>query len=144
MVAFICNLYGLNSTRFFNSIINIFIFRFAYPETYYCYYHYFCYYFVLQLSHREFLILRYSSQASNNQQPRAKRMLSPYMSKTFLSILAALNITDCCTIPTFNLLPSVSIHPLKPLLMHSRAPTTTGTTSTYLSDQNLFSSLFKF
>ena len=45
-------------------------------------------------------------------------MLSPYMSKTFLSILAVPNKTDFCTIPAFNLIPSVSIHPLKPLLMH--------------------------
>ena len=71
-------------------------------------------------------------------------MLSSYMSKTFLSILAVPNKTDFCTIPTFNLIPSVSIHPLKPLLMHPRAPTTTGTTSTFFSDQSLFSSLFKF
>ena len=40
------------------------------------------------------------------------------MSKTFLSILAVPNKTDFCTIPTFNLIPSVSNHPLKPLLMH--------------------------
>ena len=74
----------------------------------------------------------------------AKRILSPYMSKTFLSILAVPNKTDFCTIPTFNLIPSVPIHPLKPLLMHPKAPITTGTTSTFFSDQNLFSSLFKF
>ena len=66
------------------------------------------------------------------------------MSKTFLSILAVPNKTDFCIIPTFSLIPSVSIHPLKPLLMHPRAPTTTGTTSTFFSDQSLFSSLFKF
>ena len=71
-------------------------------------------------------------------------MLSPYMSKTFLSIVVVPNKADFCTIPTFSLIPSVSIHPLKPLLMHPRAPTTTGTTSTFFSDQNLFSSLFKF
>ena len=71
----------------------------------------------------------------------AKRMLSPYMSKTFLSILAILNKTDFCTIPTFNLTPSVSTHPLKPLLMHPRAPATTGTTLTFFSDQNLSRSL---
>ena len=75
-----------------------------------------------------------------------KRVLSPYMSKTFLSILALPNKTDFCTIPTFNLVPSVSIHALKPLLMHPRAPTSAGTTSTFFSDQSLFSSLslFKF
>ena len=39
---------------------------------------------------------------------------------------------------------SVSIHPLKPLLMHPRALTTTGTTSIFFTDQNLFSSFFKF
>ena len=33
---------------------------------------------------------------------------------------------------------------LKPLLMHHRAPTTTGTTSTFFSNQSLFSSHFKF
>ena len=71
-------------------------------------------------------------------------MLSPYMSKTFLSILAVPNKTDFCTIPTFNLIPSVSIHPLKPLLMHPRAPTTTCTTSTFFSHQSLFGSLLKF
>ena len=71
-------------------------------------------------------------------------MLSPYMSKTFLSILAVPNKTDFCTISTFNLLPSVSIHQLKPLLMHPRAPITTGTTSTFFSYRSLFSSLFKF
>ena len=73
-----------------------------------------------------------------------KRVLSPYMSKTFLSILALPNKTDFCTIPTFNLVPSVSIHLLKLLLMHPRAPTTTSATSTFFSDQSLFSSLFKF
>ena len=52
-------------------------------------------------------------------------MLSPYMSKTFLSILSVPNKTDFCTIPTFNLIPSMSIHPLKPLVMHPKAPTTT-------------------
>ena len=66
------------------------------------------------------------------------------MSKTFLSILAFPNKTDFCTITTFNLIPSVPIHQLKPLLMHPRAPTTTDTTSTFFSDQSLFSSLFKF
>ena len=71
-------------------------------------------------------------------------MLSPYVSKTFLSILAAPNKTDFCTISTFNLIPSVSIHSLKPLLKHPRAPTSTDTTSTFFSDQSLFSSLFKF
>ena len=71
-------------------------------------------------------------------------MLSPYMSKTFLSILAVPNKTDFCTIPTFSLIPSVSIHPLKPLLMHPRAPTTTDTTSTFFSHQSLFGSLLKF
>ena len=35
------------------------------------------------------------------------------------------NNTDFCTIPIFSLIPSVSIHPLKPLLMHPRAPTNT-------------------
>ena len=53
------------------------------------------------------------------------------MSKTFLSILAVPNKTDFCTIPTFSLIPSVSIHPLKPLLMHPRAPISTVTTSTF-------------
>ena len=110
---------------------------------YYYYFHYY-YYVILQLSQRQFLMSRYSSWASYNQQPRDQRMLSPYMSKTFLSILAVPNKTDFCTIPTFNLIPSVSIHPLKPLLMHPRAPTTTGTTSTFFRDQSLFSSLFKF
>ena len=38
----------------------------------------------------------------------------------------------------------MSIYPLKPLLMHPRAPTTTGITSTLFSDQSLFSSQFKF
>ena len=66
------------------------------------------------------------------------------MCKKFLSILAFPNKTDFCTIPTFNLIQSVSIHPLKSLPMHSRAPTTSGTTSAFVSDQNLFSSLFKF
>ena len=50
-------------------------------------------------------------------------------------------VVRATTIPTFKLMPSVSIHPLKPLLMHSRAPTTTGTTSTFFRDQSLFSSL---
>ena len=50
--------------------------------------------------------------ASYNQQLRAKRMLSPYMSKTFLSILA---------VPTISLTPNVSIHPLKPLQMHPQS-----------------------
>ena len=87
---------------------------------------------------------RYSSWMSYNLQPRAKRMLSPYMSKIFLSILAVPNKTDFCTISTSSLIPSVSIHPLKPLLMHRRAPTTAGTTSTFFSDQSLFSIFFKF
>ena len=43
----------------------------------------------------------YSSWVSYNWQTRAKRMLSPYMSKTFLSILAVPNKTDFCIIPTF-------------------------------------------
>ena len=68
-------------------------------------------------------------------------MLSTYISKNFLSILAVPNKTDFCTIPTFNLIPSVSIHPLKPLLLDPRAP---ATASTFFSDQILFSSLFKF
>ena len=38
----------------------------------------------------------------------------------------------------------MSIHSLKPLLMHPRALTTTDTTSTFFSDQSLFWSLFKF
>ena len=71
-------------------------------------------------------------------------MLSPYLSKTFLSILAVPNKTDFCNIPTSSLIPSVSIYPLKPLLMHPRAAATTGTTSTFSSDQSLFSFLFKF
>ena len=50
-----------------------------------------------------------------------QQMLSPYISKTFLSILAVPNKTNFCTIPR--------LKPLKPLLMHPRAPTTTGTTS---------------
>ena len=113
---------------------------------YYYYYYYYLYYqyIVLQLSLRQFLMTRHFSRESYNQQPRANRMLSPYMFKTLLSILAAPNKTDFCTIRTFNLIPSVSIHPLKPLLMHPRAPTTIGTTSTFFSDQSLFSSLFKF
>ena len=45
-------------------------------------------------------------------------MFSPYMSKTFMIILAVPNKTDF--------------------------PTTTGTTSTFFNDQRLFSSLFKF
>ena len=64
--------------------------------------------------------------------------------KTFLNILAVSNKTDFCTIPTFTLIPSVSIHPLKPLLIHPRAPKTTSTTPNFFSDQSLFSSLFKF
>ena len=56
-------------------------------------------------------------------------MLSPNMSKTFLSILAVPNKNDFCAIPTFSLIPGVSIHPLNPLLMHPRAPTTTGITN---------------
>ena len=56
---------------------------------------------------------------------KGQRMLSPYMSKTFLSILAVPNKTDFCTIPTSSLIASVSIHSLKPLLMHPRAPATT-------------------
>ena len=48
-------------------------------------------------------------------------MFSPYMSKTFLSILAVPNKTDFCTIPTFSLIPSVSIHPLNPLLMRPQS-----------------------
>ena len=64
--------------------------------------------------------------------------------KTFLNILAVSNKTDFCTIPTFNLIPSVSIHPLKPLLIHPRAPKTTSTIPNFFSDQSLFSSLFKF
>ena len=71
-------------------------------------------------------------------------MLSHYMSKTFLSILAVPNKTDFCTIPTFSLIPSVSIHPLKPLLVLPRTPKTAGKTSTFFSNQSLFSSLFKF
>ena len=71
-------------------------------------------------------------------------MLSPYMSKAFLSILAVHNKTDFCTIPTPSLIQSVSIHPLKSLLMHPRTPTTTGTASAFFSDQSLFSSFFKF
>ena len=63
---------------------------------------------------------------------------------TFLNILAVSNKTDFCTIPTFNLIPSVSIHPLKPLLIHPRAPKTTSTTPNFFIDQSLFSSLFKF
>ena len=66
------------------------------------------------------------------------------MSKTFLSILAVSKKTGFCTIPTSSLIPSVSTHPLKPLLMHPSAPATTGTTSTFFSNQSLFSSLFKF
>ena len=77
---------------------------------------------VLKLSHRQFLMPRYSSSASYNQYSRAKRMLSPYMPQTFLSILAVPNKADFCTIPTFNLIPSESIHSLKPLLMHPTAP----------------------
>ena len=48
-------------------------------------------------------------------------MLSPYMSKTFLSILAVPNKTDICIIPTISLTPNVSIHPLKPLQMHPQS-----------------------
>ena len=71
-------------------------------------------------------------------------MASPYMSKTLLSILAVPNKTYFCTIPTFSLIPSVSSNPLKPLLMHPKAPTTTVAISTFFSDQSIFSSLFKF
>ena len=90
---------------------------------YYFYYYYFHYYYaVLKLSHRQLLMPRYSSSASYNQQSTAKRMLSPYMSQTFLSILAVPIKADFCTIPTFDLIPSVSLHSLKPLLMHPTAP----------------------
>ena len=74
----------------------------------------------------------------------AKKMYSPYMSKPFLSILAVPNKTDVCTIPTFTLTPSLSIHAPKSLLMHPRAPTSTGTNSTFFSGQSLFGSFFKF
>ena len=56
------------------------------PSPQICYYCCYYYYVILQLSHKEFLMTRYSSWVSYNQQPRAKRLLSPYMSKTFLSI----------------------------------------------------------
>ena len=92
------------------------------------FYHYYAF---LWLSHRQFLMPRYSSWASYNSQPMVKRMLSLFMCKTFLSILAVPNMTDFCTIPTFNLIPSESIHPLRPLLMHPRAPTTTSTTQPF-------------
>ena len=105
------------------------------------FYHYYAF---LWLSHRQFLMPRYSSWASYNSQPMVKRMLSLFMCKTFLSILAVPNMTDFCTIPTFNLMPSESTHPLRPLLMHPRAPTTTSTTSTFFNNQSLFSSHFKF
>ena len=69
-------------------------------------------------------------------------MLSLY--KTFLSIVAVPSKTDFCTIPTFSLIPSVSIHPLKPLLMRPRALGTTSKASIFFTDQSIFNSLLKF
>ena len=57
-------------------------------------------------------------------------MLSHYLSKTLLSILAVPNKTEFSTNLTLTVIPSMSTHLLKPLLMHPRAHATTGATST--------------
>ena len=71
-------------------------------------------------------------------------MVSFYMSKAFLSILAVPNKTDFCTIAIFKLIPSVSIHPLKPFLMHTQSSYNHWYNLNLFSDEDLFSSLFKF